>query len=151
MPACRLCPVFDRARVDKTVEGLPETVNPGRDHAWQYRRGVGATGSGLVNTGIAPVTARLAQYVIGGFEPKWDFSRDWRDAKTEVYLGPVDRWVPDAAGASKTVVVDMEGILKARGVAVRPKPEIAKVRSPARWPWVVALALVMIGLWAVLV
>jgi hypothetical protein len=153
MPACRLCPVFDRARVHETLKGLPETVDPGRDSAWQYRRGVGS-GGGLVNSGIAPVTARLPQYVVGGYKPNWDFTRDWRDAKTEVYLGPVDRWAPDvaAAGASKTVAIDMEEVLKARAVVVaRPKAEIPKARPPARWTWVVALALVVIGLWAVLV
>jgi hypothetical protein len=39
MVGCRLCPVFDRARVQKTLDGLPETVDPRRDEHWRYRGG----------------------------------------------------------------------------------------------------------------
>ncbi len=150
MTGCRLCPVFDRARVLKTLLRLPETVDPRQDERWRYRIGPhhdGAGGYGKV--GIAPVAPRMADYVVGGYRPRWDYSRDLRDSRTEIYLGPVDRWSPSEPedGANKTVI-EKEPVSNRRPAAkpVPRPPARSRSRLPARWPQVVALALVVLGL-----
>ncbi len=149
MAACRLCPVFDRTRVQTTLDGLPETVDPRRDEHWQYRGGARTQeGGGLRNAGIAPVAARIAGYVVGGYRPKWDFTRDWRDSKTEIFLGPVDRWSPGEVpdGDRKTVVIDREQVVKPRAVAARPQQRRLKSEPPARRPRVAAVTLGLLAL-----
>ena len=150
MAGCRLCPVFDRARVQKTLDGLPETVDPRRDEHWRYRGGARtqAEGGGPRNAGIAPVAARIAEYVVGGYRPKWDFTRDWRDSKTEIFLGAVDRWSPGEApdGDRKTVVIDKEEVVKSHAGAARPQPRRPESEPRARWSRAVAVALCMLAL-----
>jgi hypothetical protein len=150
MAACRLCPVFDRARVQKTLDGLPETVEPRRDEHWRYRGGARtqAEGGGPRNAGIAPVAARIAEYVVGDYRPKWDFTRDWRESKTEIFLGAVDRWSPGDApdGDRKTIMIDRKEVVKSRVGAARPQPGRPENEPRARWSRAVAVALCMLAL-----
>lgn len=94
------------------------------------------------------MAARIAEYVVGGYRPKWDFTRDWRDSKTEIYLGAVDRWSPGEApdGDRKTVVIDREEVVKSRTGAARPQPGRPAIELPARWSRAVAVALCMVAL-----
>lgn len=124
------------------MDGLPETVDPGRDEHWRYPGGARTQeGGGPRNAGIAPVAARIAEYVVGGYRPKWDFTRGWRDSKTEIYLGAVDRWFPSEApdGDREPVVIDRAG-------AARPQPRKPETEPPARWPRVATVALCMFAL-----
>ncbi|MGH8585333.1 MAG: hypothetical protein ACREWE_03840 [Gammaproteobacteria bacterium] len=149
MAGCRLCPVFDHARVQKTLDGLPETVDPRRDEHWRYRSGTRTQeGGGPRSAGIAPVAARIEEYVVGGFRPQWDFTRDWSDSKTEIFLGAVDRWSPSEAPDDdrQPVVIDREEVVKSRAGAARPQPGRPETEPPARWPRVAAVALCMFAL-----
>jgi hypothetical protein len=131
------------------LDGLPETVDPRRDEHWRYRGGARTLeGGGPRNAGIAPVAARIAEYVVDGFRPQWDFTRDWRDSKTEIYLGAVDRWSPSEApdGDRTPVVIDREEVVKSRAGAARPQPGRPETEPPARWPRVAAVALCMFAL-----
>jgi hypothetical protein len=146
MAGCRLCPVYDSARVQKTLEELPQTVDPRRDEHWQYRSGARTQdGGGPRAAGIAPVAARIADYVVAGYRPKWDFTRDWRDSKTEIFLGPADRWSPSDVpdGDRKTVVIEREEVVRSRARAAQPQP---RSEPPARRSRVVAVALCMLAL-----
>lgn len=156
MPACELCPVFDRSRIFKTLKGLPEAVDPRHNDAWLYRSPTRAQGGGRPGApvGIAPVATRIGQYVVGDYRPKWDFTRDWRDSKTEVYLGSVELWSHRraTAGDNKTVVIDMEEIIQRRSgrTPLQPRRPSAERKRQTPWPWVVAVALLVLGFWVAL-
>jgi hypothetical protein len=95
-----------------------------------------------------PGGGRIAEYVVDGYRPQWDFTRDWRDSKTEIYLGAVDRWPPSEApdGDRTPVVIDREEVVKSRAGAARPQPGRPESEPPARWSRAVAVALCMLAL-----
>ncbi len=150
MAACRLCPVLDRARVMTTLAGLPDTVVPRHDAHWRYRTGPRSDGGiGYQNTGIAPIPARVVDYVVGGYRPRWDFRRDLRESKTEIYLGPVDRWALGEIHDADAAAIEQQEAPRSHPPTVRARiqaPSRAANRAAAHWPQVVAITLIVLGL-----
>lgn len=156
MQTCRLCPVFDRPRVITTLEALPDAVDPRQNGAWAYRSASEdrQNGDPVSPAGIAPIGTHIAQYVLGEYRPQWKFPDNLREAKTEMFLGSVERWAnAHQTGAdSKSVKVNSDEMIEHRSAktpAQRATPA-TRIQQPARWPWMVTALMLVMGLSVIL-
>lgn len=84
-----LCPVLDRQNIIRTLESLPDKINPKNDSDWEYATQYEEVGGTFkdVAVGIRPVVKRANRYVLGDYRPSWDFDEEGQsgEGKTLTY------------------------------------------------------------------
>ena len=107
-----LCPALDRNSVLKTLEKLPDNVNPKTDSNWQYRTNYEEVRGEYkeVAVGVKPVIRKINKYILGDFNPEWE-SEQQPEVKSsahviEVNLSPNEtRQTKEAYNSSSSKIV----------------------------------------------
>lgn len=70
-----LCPALDRTNILKTLEELPNSINPKTDPNWEYRTDYDEVRGEYkeVAVGVKPVFAQMNKYITGEGNPEWEF------------------------------------------------------------------------------
>lgn len=70
----QLCPVLDRDQVLKTLESLPESINPKSNKDWEYRTSYEEVNGTYkeVAVGVKPVLKKINRFVVGEYKPHWE-------------------------------------------------------------------------------
>ena len=79
----KLCPVINREMILKTLDLLPDTINPKVDKNWRYRTTTERTEKGGwadVAVGISPVIKRANSFVIAEHKPFWQTEDDGEES-----------------------------------------------------------------------
>lgn len=73
-----LCPALNREMIFKTLEALPDAINPKTDTRWEYRSEYREIDGEYkeVAVGIRPVRDSGNLFVLGNYKPAWDFKED---------------------------------------------------------------------------
>jgi hypothetical protein len=78
------CPVLNKQRIFETLERLPEAIDPKTDKNWSYVTTYEEIKGEYkeVATGIKPNIKNVNKYVIGEYNPHWDFQESEHNSAT---------------------------------------------------------------------
>ena len=81
-----LCPVLNRKNITDTLNKLPDTIDPRQNGNWEYDTRTEKIDGKFQNIaiGIKPATTKMTGYVIGSFQPDWNFEQPEYEYKEQI-------------------------------------------------------------------